>query len=464
MERLATLNDMLSVFVAVSLFIFVSKNASVRIFGGRFFVPMAAEFMFVFFCCAVAARLCMPFAGRPPLEWLSWRTAMLPKEFLAAVSLNPVVSIALAVLFVAASRKAAHGIFPRLSARFSLILIGAFLLSANRNGLPSGFAKAPEHPAAGIERIFDSSKVKGSPDIKDIALDKSGSTIYAAAGKSGIIRINAKSLKASMLDVNNSEIGKISMERNSGTIYALDTSRMGLQVIDPSGTRLLSMMTVRTTWGDKAVSLYPVNNTVYVSYSWRPGAALFNTSIQRQDAGINFLSPKTVEFRTGGQAMAYDPISESIIILAGPSGKEGGTLIYRIDPVRFRISAMGYIPAAAASLTGDASNRTAYAGSLFTPEIYEIDLSNLKITHRYAAPYASKSIVRIPGKNILIAAGGYDGKLVAIDTNTGLAMRTVFLRRPAVAAVISPDGNTVFIACGKAIYRIDTEKWLPSHK
>lgn len=217
---------------------------------------------------------------------------------------------------------------------------------------------------------------------------------------------------------------------------------------------------LETDWSARPRVIVPFGNLIYVLYSEQPGIAEFDTETRSQEAGLRFLRPRAIAFRTGGWGLAAHKPTGALYAVAGAADQYGRSVLLKIDPFRFVTIAVGTLPDSGPGFIAHPEKPTAYSTSFFKPKIYEIDLNTLQVIRVLHGPPACRALALDTRRNLIYAAGFYNGLFTVTDINSNKIIRSGYVGNRAVAVKLDSTGDRLYIASSDRVIRIDLPVYL----
>ncbi|HOY62852.1 MAG TPA: hypothetical protein PK745_06675 [bacterium] len=458
-DGVAGIQAPLAAFTVFSIFLFVSRNISLRISGGRMSAGLALEFAVLL--AAVAA---------PPLII---RTSVLPARIYDAVywltipqgaacsiiEHAPAASAVAAVFVIAAARLGRRLPFPRLAARTATAVAIATLVAYQHYAAPRIVLSGDDFSSLpGVKTVCPEAGRLGT--VRDIAVSDEG-TVWIASGRAGLFKVEngCASLQRATAASAHESFDKALIHPETGVVYALDSRAALVYEVEPEKARIIRTFSVATDWSRAPTEIGLHGNLLRAIYSGLPGLAEFEIDTGEQAGGLRFTREPGVGFRAGGWDMLTLSGGE-VVALAGPAKKGGGSWVVRIDPYSFRVEA------SAVSLgTGGAlalNDKTAFVTSVFEPVAREIDIERLRARRELpAASGARVAAVSIPNQ-VLFTTGSRDGKLVSTDIGSVTVLRENRVGGKVFALRTDPKGKELYIAASNGVFVVDIDQYLKS--
>jgi len=456
-EGVAGIQAPLAAFTFFSIFLFVSRNISLRISGGRMSAGLALEFAALL--AAVAA---------PPLII---RSSVLPARIYDAVywltvpqgaarsiiEHAPAASALAAVFVIAAARLARRLSFPRFAARTATAVAIAALVAYQHYAAPRIVLSGGDFAGlSGVKTVCSEAGRLGT--VRDIAVSNDG-TVWLASGYSGLFKIEngCAALKRATAASAHASFDKALTHPETGIVYALDSGAALVYEVEPEKTRVIRTFSVATDWSRAPTAMGLHGNLLRVIYSGLPGLAEFEIDTGEQAGGLRFTREPGVGFRAGGWDMLTLSGGE-VVALAGPAKKGGGSWVVRVDPYSFRVEASAVSPGTGGALAFN--GKTAFVTSVFEPVAREIDIERLRARRELpAASGALVAAVSIPNQ-VLFTAGSRDGKLVSTDIESATLLRENRVGGKVFALRTDPKGKKLYIAASNGVFVVDIEEYL----
>ncbi|MFA6448254.1 MAG: hypothetical protein WCX65_02200 [bacterium] len=467
LEDAATMMQTLNVLMAAVAFLFVSRCAAAKLFGGGFFAGFALELAFLFAAAVVPMRLAMSHSGAVPFYRLPYLASRFPADLLMFVRDAVLPAAAFLAVFLIAVRLASRLRAPRMFVRAFMAAIVALFAALNFSGaFPAAggkeFSKKP-----GVVRMLPPRETKGGdaalrpPQINDVQPCPTLNCVWLAYEKK-LLKLDNNLKSSGYYDLAGVSPDRLAADPLRPVIYALDAKGEKAVVSGENGSGQAGVFPVKTDWGGEARAILPYGNAFYVLYDGQPGVAEFDAESGLRTGAVRFLEPRSIAFRTGGWALAVHAPSDSLYALAGPADASGKAALVRIEPERFRIVSMGVLPDAGPALALNPAKPVAYMTSFNRDNIYEIDLASLKAVRVLPGPAGARALALDTRRNILFAAGYYSGRFMATDLKTGRVLRSGAAGARASALKLDRAGKYLYVVSSRGAFRVDIDSYLGS--
>lgn len=397
-ESLSSMADTITVFALAAVAIFFLRYIYVRLYRAPFFLGLAAEFAVLFAIAVIPAAYSVSGGPNHVNAWISLWWNNLPRQLamFAGESSHAVIFLSIALL-----------IFILLAAfkfRRPLILTRAFLILFTLS-----FAALNYMRVLPTERKSDLLVFLNQPGVNVIALDTYNSELVS---------------------------------------FATDSFKIDYE------------FSLETDWSARPRDLVPFGNLIYVLYDEQPGIAEFDIDTRSQEAGLRFLRPRAIAFRTGGWGLAAHKPTGALYAVAGAADQYGRSVLLKIDPFRFVTIAVGTLPDSGPGFIAHPEKPTAYSTSFFKPKIYEINLNTLQVIRVLHGPPACRALALDTRRNLIYAAGYYNGLFTVTDISSNKIIRSARVRGGVSAVKLDSTGDRLYIATSDRVIRVDLPVYL----